>query len=102
MQIKNKSRFIISCLLVFLLSNLNLKADEFDITAQEIVIDKENEIIVGKGTVQGKDAEGKLIEADKITYTKSIEFLIAEGNVKITDKKGNILKTNKATYDKIN
>ena len=102
MQIKNKKDLIIICLLTFFLFNLNLSADEFDISAKEILIDKENEIVVGKGSVIARDSEGKLIYADKITYEKSKEFLLAEGKVKIADKEGNILKTNKATYDKIN
>ena len=102
MQIKNKKNLIIICLLTFFLFNLNLNAEEFDISAKEILIDKENEIVVGKGSVIARDSEGKLIYADKITYEKSKEFLLAEGRVKITDNEGNTLKTNKATYDKIN
>ena len=102
MQIKNKKNHIVICLLSFFLFISNLNAEEFDIIAKEIVIDKENEIIVAKGSVQAKDSEGKLIYADKITYEKSREFLLAEGKVKITDNEGNILKTDKATYDKIN
>ena len=102
MQIKNKKKSLIICLLSFFLSNLNLAADEFDISAKEIFIDKEKEIIIGKGSVLAQDSEGKLIYADKITYKKSIEFLLAEGKVKITDNEGNILKANKASYDKAN
>ena len=102
MQIKNKKNLIIIYFLSFFLLISNLNAEEFNITAKEVVIDKENEIIVGKGLVQARDSEGKVIYADKITYEKSREFLLAEGNVKITDKEGNILITDKATYDKIN
>ena len=102
MQIKNKKKLIIICLVNFFLFTSHIDADEFNITAKEIVIDKENEIIVGKGLVQARDSEGKVIYADKITYEKSREFLLAEGNVKITDNEGNILITDKATYDKIN
>ena len=102
MQIKNKKKLIIICLLSFFLFNLNLKAEEFDISAKEILIDKENEIVVGKGSVQVQDSEGKIIYADKITYEKPKEFLLAEGKVKIADNEGNIITTDKATYDKIN
>ena len=102
MQIKNKKNLIIICLISFLLFNLNVKAEEFNIAAKEVVIDKKNEIIVGKGSVQAQDSEGKIIYADKITYEKSKEFLLAEGKVQIIDNEGNIIKTNKATYDKIN
>ena len=57
MQIKNKKKFIIIYLLSFFLFNLNLNAEEFNIEAKEIFIDKENEIIVGKGSVQVRDSE---------------------------------------------
>ena len=102
MQIKDKINFIIIIFTSFLFFNLNLAADEFDISAKEIIIDKDNETIVGKESVQAKDSEGKIIYADKIVYKKNNEFLLAEGNVEIVDVKGNILKTNKATYDKLN
>jgi len=102
MLIKNRKKFIIICLLSLFLFNLNLSADEFDISAKEVTIDNENQILVGKGSVLAQDSEGKHIYADKITYEKSKEFLLAEGKVKITDVDGNILKADKATYDKIN
>ena len=102
MQIKNKKKSIIVYLLSFLLFNSILNAEEFNITAKEILIDKENEIIVGKGSVQVQDTEGRLIYADKVTYEKSREFLLVEGKVKIDDNEGNFLTTDKATYDKIN
>jgi len=102
MQIKNKKNLIIICLLNLLLFNSNISAEEFNISAKEILIDKVNEIVVGKGSVIAHDSEGKFIYADKITYEKSKELLLAEGRIKIVDNEGNILKTSKATYDKIN
>ena len=102
MQIKNKRKFIFIFFLNLFLFNLTLNAEEFDFIAEEIFIDKENEIVIGKGSVQAIDSEGKVVNADKITYEKSREFLLAEGNVKINDTYGNILETNKASYDKIN
>ena len=102
MQTKNRKYFIIIFLLTFFVFSSNLKADEFNITAKEVTIDKENEILVGKGSVTAEDSEGKVISADKITYEKSREFLLAEGTVKIIDIEGNLLTADKATYDKIN
>ena len=102
MQIKNKKYSIIIFLLSFIYFASNVYAEEFDITAKEIIIDKENQTLVATGSVQALDSDGKLIYADKITYKKLKEFLLAEGNVKITDKEGNILKTDKAIYDKLN
>ncbi len=87
---------------ILLIFKSNLNAEEFNISAKEILVDKENETIVGIGSVLATDSEGKRINANKITYIKSSEFLSAEGDVKITDVDGNILKTKQATYDKIN
>ena len=102
MLTKNKKIFILITLIFLLLFNTKVNADEFNITANEVIIDKENEILVGKGDVKAVDTEGRIIKADKITYKKSNEILLAEGNVKISDIEGNILKTDKAKYDKLN
>ena len=101
MQIKNKLFLIIFYLLSLCLFNASIYAEEFDITAKEIILEKDKEVLIGKGSVEVRDSEGKIILADKITYEKSKEFLIVEGNVKIDDNEGNILNANKATYDKI-
>jgi len=102
MQIKNRKKILLPFFLGFLLFNLNVYAEEFDISAKEIVINKDDEIIIGKGSVLATDSEGKRVNANKVTYEKSREFLLAEGDVKIADIDGNILKSNKATFDKIN
>ena len=64
MQIKNRKNLIIIFFLNLLLFNLNVNAEEFNISAKEILIDKENEIIVGKGSVLAQDSEGNRIYAD--------------------------------------
>jgi len=101
MQIKNKKKILFISILSLFFFNVNLNAEEFNITAKEILLDKDNEILIGTGSVNALDSEGKSITADKITYKKKEEFLLAEGNVKISDIEGNVLITNKATYDKI-
>ena len=68
MQIKNRKKIIIICLLSLFLFNLNLSAEEFDISAKEVTFDSKNQILVGKGSVLAKDSEGKHIYADKKTY----------------------------------
>ena len=99
MQIKNRKKLIIICLLNLLLFKLNVNAEEFNISAKEIFIDKINEIVIGKGSVVAEDSEGKRIYADKITYKKPKEFLLAEGKVKITDNDGNIIETSMFQYN---
>ena len=98
---KNKIK-IIGYIFLFISFISNLNADEFNIVANEIIVDKENKIITGIGSVQASDADGKIVKANKITYEKEKEFLLAEGEVIIADTDGNILKSDKATYDKIN
>ena len=102
MQIKNKFKTLFIIFLSLLMFKVNLYAEEFDITAKEILIDKDNKTLTGKGTVVATDTDGNIIIADKIIYKKSEEFLSADGNVKITDKQGNSLLSEKATFDKIN
>ena len=102
MQTKNKIILIIIYLLNFSLFNTFVQSDEFNISALEIVVDKKNNTIIGKGSVEAIDSDGRIIKAEKITYKKTNELLIAEGSVEIFDKEGNILKSNRATYDKIN
>ncbi len=102
MLIKNKIIIIAFSFLALLAANLNLYADEFDISAKEISIDKKNNTVIGKGSVVINDKEGKLIKANKVIYERSKEFLLIEGAVEILDIGGNILKTDKATYDKKN
>ena len=102
MLTKNRISFLIIFFLVFFVFKFNIYAEEFNITAKEVLVDKENEILIGKGSVTAADSEGKIINADKITYEKLREFLLAEGKVKISDEEGNIFFSNKATYDKKN
>ena len=66
MQIKNNIKLLIVCLLGLFLFNFNVIAEEFNITAKEIVIDKDNETITGEGEVEAIDSEGRIINANKI------------------------------------
>ena len=100
MQIKNKIFLIISCTIYLFICVFGAAADEFNISAIEISVDKKNNIVVGKGSVEVVDDEGKIIKADKVVYEKTIEFLTVEGSVTILDKEGNLIAADKATYDK--
>ena len=55
MQIRNRKQKIIIYFISLFLFNLNLAAEEFNIVAKEILIDKENEILIGKGSVKAVD-----------------------------------------------
>ena len=65
MQIKNKVILIIFLLIVLVFLKTNLFADEFDISAKEIVVDKKNNTVIGKGSVVAIDSENRKIKADK-------------------------------------
>jgi len=102
MQIKNKLFFILLSILILFKSSFYLSAEEFDIAAEKIVIDKEKNILIGTGSVVAKDKAGRTIKSDKMIYKKSSEVLIAEGFVEIFDLEENILTADKASYDKLN
>ena len=73
MQIKNK--FILLSL-IFLFFCYNLNAEEFNISAKEMVIDKNSEILKASGNVKVTDMQGRIINATKATYEKNKEFLL--------------------------
>ena len=102
MQTKSKILKICLFLFTFVVFSSILIAEEFDISAVEIEINAKDNIVIGKGSVEASDTNGRIIYADKITYKKSKELIIAEGSVKILDTVGNILTSNKAIYDKPN
>jgi LPS-assembly protein len=102
MQIKNKFLLLIVYIFGLTIFSINTYAEELDISAIEIIIDKEKNTVVGKGAVKVIGYGGKIIKADKVTYEKSKEFLLAEGSVEIFDAEGNVLKTKKAMYNRKN
>ena len=68
MQIKNKVKTLFVIFLSLFVFKINLCAEEFDITAKEILVDKDNKTLTGKGTVEATDADGNIIIADTIVY----------------------------------
>ena len=68
MQIKNKIILIIICALSLSTFNSNLHAEEFNISALEFSIDQKNNIVIGEGSVEVRDSEGKLIKGKKNFY----------------------------------
>ena len=67
MQIKNK---IIVFTIILLGLTLSSQADEFNISAKKISIDKKDNIVVGQGSVEIVDSEGKIITSDTVRYDK--------------------------------
>ena len=99
MQIRNKS-FLLSFFILFISTSF-LYGEELNISAKEILIDKEKNIVTGIGSVKIIDKEGNTIKSDKAIYKKSEQFVLAEGNVDIRTTDGTLLKTSKATYNQV-
>ena len=72
MQIKNKINI---CFLIYFLFISNLYAEEFNITAKEILMDKENEVLTGIGSVKAIDSQERIVSADKITVSNTNQTL---------------------------
>jgi len=102
MLMKSKKILLSFIFFSFFLFNLNIKAEEFNISAEKISIDKKNNILYGEGSVVVTDSAGRVIKSNKVVYNKSKKFLLAEEYVEFSDKEGNIIKTDKATYDQLN
>ena len=59
MQIKNNIySIIVLCIFLF---NFGVNADEFNISAVEITIDKQNNIIIGADPVRNKEVEVEIV-----------------------------------------
>ena len=93
----NENKFL-TVLLFLSLQNI-LSANELDIKAKNITIDKNNKVTIFEKDVEVKDQFGNLIKADYVQFNKETNFLQIKGNIISKDLAGNIFKGNKATYD---
>ena len=50
--------------------NSKISAEEFNLSAVEVIVNTENNSVIGKGSVEVKDQEGRVIKADKALYKK--------------------------------
>ena len=70
MQTKSKIIILIIIFLSFFALNINSNAEEFNIMAKEILIDKQNETITVTGDVQATDSKWRIINANKVLVWK--------------------------------
>ena len=89
-------------ILIFLFFSDFLLADEFDIKAKNIKIDKKSKITIFENNVEVRDKFNNLFKADYVLYNKQYNFLELKGNIFSEDIDGNIFKSNKASYDNNN
>ena len=65
MSIKNKIIFFFILIINCLILNFSVIAEELDISASEITIDKEKQFVTAKGSVVIIDSEGNKLKAER-------------------------------------
>tara|TARA_Y100000591_G_scaffold298193_1_gene289804 strand:+ start:5097 stop:7502 length:2406 start_codon:yes stop_codon:yes gene_type:complete len=95
---KNK---ILSILILLLFSKIAL-AENLNIQAKKISIDKKDETTIFENEVKIIDDKSNVITSDYAKYNKKLNFFTLKNNIIVEDNKGNIFKSNNATYDKNN
>ena len=95
-----KSSFFL--ILFYIVTSNFLLADQLDIKANNIKIDKKTNITIFENNVEIVDQFKNIINADYVEFDKKNNFLKLKGNIYSKDFKGNIFKSNKATYDNNN
>ena len=94
---KNKLLIII---FITMWANISF-ANNLDISAKKISIDKKNSVTIFENEVVIKDQDGNIIKSNFAKYDKKTNFFSLLDNIIVEDKMGNIFKSNKATYDEI-
>jgi len=101
MLMKNNKNIFLYLILIFFYLIQDLVADEFDISASNIKLLQNNEIIQAEGNVLIVGQDGIIIESEIATYDKKENVIDAKKSVKITDGKTNDeLKSDKIRYSK--
>ena len=79
-----KNKFIKILSLIFcLLQSLNVIADELDIKANQVKLNKDNKVIQAEGNVQITDIKKNIIFAEKAEYDKNNELMRSFGETDI-------------------
>ena len=86
-------------ILIFLFFSTFLLADELDIKAKKINIDKKTKITIFENEVVVKDQFNNSFNADYVLYNRESNILELKGNILSKDSNGNVFKASRATYD---
>ena len=92
-----KNKYIIF-LFVFFFSKVSL-AENLNIEAKNIILDKNKELTVFEEEVKIKTEDKSTIKSDYAEYNKKKGFIILKDNIVYKDIKNNLIKTNYAEYD---
>ncbi len=76
-----------------------LYAENLDISAKSISLDKKNEITIFQEEVIIKDEKNNIIKTEYAEYNKKKEFFILKENFEVIDRLGNSYFGERATYD---
>lgn len=93
----NKNLLIKTLFIFFVITQISI-ADDFDITAKEILIDKNNQTITAEGDLVVFDENKNNITGDKGVYYKKDKLLEAIGSVLLIDTENNQIETDKIIY----
>ena len=93
-----KNKFLI---IIFFLAHTALKAENLQIEAKNITLDKDKITSIFENEVVVKTKE-KTIKSEYLKYDKEKGFLIFKKDIIATDKEGNIIETNYAEYNEKN
>ena len=93
-----KNNFI-KILLFFLLSNVSF-ADELEISAKNISLDKKKEISIFQDEVIIIDKDNNIIKTDYAVYNNKLQIIEAKGDTVITTSKGYIVETKDINFNK--
>ena len=92
-----RNKFFIIFFTIFL-SKISF-AENLDIVAKKIFVDKNNEITIFENDIILKD-DDNLIKSEFAKFNKKLNFFTLRDNILIEDKHGNKLYSDYATYDK--
>ena len=90
---------LIKILLFFLLTNVSF-ADELEISAKNISLDKKKEISIFQDDVIIIDKDNNIIKTDYAVYNYKLQIIEAKGDTVITTSKGYIVETKDINFNK--
>ena len=93
-----KSKFIYLIILIFI--ERNIYAENIEINADNITLDKINQTTVFENNVIIKDQDGTVIKGNYAEYNKNKNTIYLKDKIIINDINKNILKSNEATLDR--
>ena len=93
-----KNNFLIIIFIVFFSEVLS--AENFDISAKNISIDKKNEISIFKENVVVQDEYGNLIKSDYASYDNKLQKLNIRGNITVQTSEGYNIDASEIELDK--